>query len=205
VSPEGSIMPKSHTTLGKVIHWTFILLYTYGILKQIDDLSQLQDNNLLIFEVIFATLFLFIVIARYIYMRRFETFQGAFQPVHKIHKYFAKTIHSSIYLCLIILPLTGLMIAGLYKQGYTDEEGLMLSSMMSLHGLAADLSYLLILIHIVAAVWSRIKGEGVWASMVPLWKDESETNNEFIKKLSSLENYFFNAIEGFFISKNKKV
>ena len=44
-------MEKSHTNLAKIIHWGFIILYAYGILKQIDDLSQLEDTALLIFEV----------------------------------------------------------------------------------------------------------------------------------------------------------
>ena len=55
-------MPKPHTRLAKVIHWGFIVLYTYGIFKQVDDLSQLEDRGLLLFEVAFATLFLIIVI-----------------------------------------------------------------------------------------------------------------------------------------------
>ena len=53
-------MSESHTLLAKVIHWGFILLYGYGILKQIEDLEQLEDTGLLIFEVIFASVFLLI-------------------------------------------------------------------------------------------------------------------------------------------------
>ena len=46
-------MERSHTLLAKIIHWGFIILYVYGIFKQIDDLSQLEDRALLTFEVIF--------------------------------------------------------------------------------------------------------------------------------------------------------
>ena len=35
-------MTKSHTFLAKLIHWTFIPLYAYGIFKQVDDLTS--DN-----------------------------------------------------------------------------------------------------------------------------------------------------------------
>ena len=63
-------MAKSHTKLAKFIHWSFVLLYTYGIIKQVDDLSSLGNARLLLFEVGFATLFLVIVLARYFYMRR---------------------------------------------------------------------------------------------------------------------------------------
>ena len=31
-------MSANHTLLGKVFHWAFVLLYAYGIFKQIDDL-----------------------------------------------------------------------------------------------------------------------------------------------------------------------
>jgi len=80
-------MEKSHTNLAKIIHWGFIILYVYGILKQIDDLSQLEDTGLLIFEVIFASVFLLIVLIRYFYMSRFETFLGANEPVPIMHNF----------------------------------------------------------------------------------------------------------------------
>ena len=194
-------MEKSHTNLAKIIHWGFIILYAYGILKQIDDLSQLEDTGLLIFEVIFASVFLLIVLIRYFYMSRFETFLGAHEPVPVMHKFLAKAIHTSMYLCLILLPLTGLMIAGLFAQEIKD--GLLIEIVVGLHGFSADLSYLLIAIHVVAALYSRIKGEGVWSSMVPLWKEREHSNNEMIKKISFVENVFFRKLEDIFSFKNK--
>tara|TARA_B100001989_G_C24469779_1_gene428578 strand:+ start:89 stop:673 length:585 start_codon:yes stop_codon:yes gene_type:complete len=194
-------MEKSHTNLAKIIHWGFIILYTYGILKQIDELSQLEDTGLLIFEVIFASVFLLIVLIRYFYMSRFETFLGAHEPVPSMHKFLAKTIHSSMYLCLVLLPITGLIIAGLFAQGIKD--GPLIDTVVGLHGFSADLSYLLIAIHVVAALYSRIKGEGVWSSMVPLWKEKEPTNHEIIKKISFIERGFFEKLEGIFSYKNK--
>tara|TARA_Y100000766_G_scaffold146502_1_gene125789 strand:- start:74 stop:658 length:585 start_codon:yes stop_codon:yes gene_type:complete len=194
-------MEKSHTNLAKIIHWGFIILYVYGILKQIDDLSQLEDTGLLIFEVIFASVFLLIVLIRYFYMSRFETFLGANEPVPVMHKFLAKTIHTSMYLCLILLPLTGLMIAGLFTQEIKD--GPLIDVVVGLHGFSADLSYLLIAIHVVAALYSRIKGEGVWSSMVPLWKEKEPSNHEIIKKFSFVERVFFEKLEGIFSFKNK--
>ena len=194
-------MESSHTLLAKIIHWGFIILYVYGIFKQIDDLSQLEDRALLIFEVIFACAFLFIVLIRYFYMSRFETFLGAYEPVPVMHKFLAKTIHTSMYLCLILLPLTGLMIAGLFAQEIKD--GPLIEIVVGLHGFSADLSYLLIAIHVVAALYSRIKGEGVWSSMVPLWKERGTSNNEMIKKISFVEKVFFRKLEDIFSFKNK--
>ncbi len=194
-------MGESHTFLAKTIHWLFIVLYAYGIFKQIEDIEQLEDTGLLIFEVIFASVFLLIVIMRYVYMRRFETFQGATVTVPKIHKYFAKTVHRLMYLCLILLPITGLMIAGLYSQGYTNEDQFMLNSALEIHGLSADLSYLLIVIHIGAAFWSRIKGEGVWSSMVPIWKENGISNNQYVAKISKIEEKFYHKMDEFWSSR----
>ena len=200
-------MARPHTRLAKIIHWSFVGLYLYGIVKQVDDLSSLEDSKLLWFEVGFASLFLIIVLARYFYMRRFETLQGATVPVHKVHKRFARAVHISMYLCLIMLPLTGLMIAGLYTQGYRDatpdESQTVMDIVLDLHGAAADLSYLLIILHISAAVYSRIKGEGVWSSMVPVLNKETPTENELIKKIAAFEEGVYDKV-GNYISKYKK-
>jgi len=202
-------MSKPHTRLAKVIHWSFVVLYAYGIFKQVDDLSQLEDRGLLLFEVIFASVFLLIVIMRYSYMRRFETFQGAREPVPKVHTYFAKTVHFAMYGCFILLPLTGLAIAGLYTQGYTenatpDDAGNIMDVVLDLHGTVADLSYFLIVVHIAAALWSRVKGEGVWSSMVPILHEKEPTKNKMITKISALEDDFYNRVEGFFSTKEKR-
>ena len=200
-------MARPHTRLAKIIHWSFVGLYLYGIVKQVDDLSSLEDSKLLWFEVGFATLFLVIVLARYFYMRRFETLQGATVPVHVVHKRFARAVHISMYLCLIMLPLTGLMIAGLYTQGYRDatpdETQTVMDIVLDLHGAAADLSYLLIILHISAAFYSRIKGEGVWSSMVPVLNKETPTENKLIKKIAAFEEGVYDKV-GNYVSKYKK-
>ena len=202
-------MQKSHTTLAKVIHWLFVILYVYGIFKQVNELEDLEDSGLLIFEVIFASFFLLIVLIRYFYMRRFETFLGTSEPVHIVHYYFARTVHKAMYACFILLPLTGLMIAGLYNQGYTvnatpDEEQTVMDLVLDLHGAVADLSYMLIFLHIGAAIYSRLKGEGVWSSMVPILNKEKPTTNEIITKISSIENKIYDKVEGYFTSKKSK-
>ena len=200
-------MVTSHTRLAKFIHWSFVGLYIYGIFKQVDDLSSLEDSKLLWFEVGFATLFLVIVLARYFYMRRFETLQGSTVPVHIVHKRFARLVHVSMYICLIMLPVTGLMIAGLYSQGYTvnatpDEPQTIIDIVLDVHGAAADLSYFLIILHISAAIYSRIKGEGVWSSMVPVLNKETPTENKLIKKISTFEEGIYDKVGSYF-SQNK--
>ena len=49
----------------KLIHWTFVPLYVYGIFKQVGDISELEDSDLLLTETIFASVFLFIVLSRF--------------------------------------------------------------------------------------------------------------------------------------------
>ncbi len=201
-------MQKSHTLLARSIHWSFILLYVYGIFKQVNELDELEDTNLLLFEIVFATTFLVIVILRYSYMRRFKTFLGAREPVHIVHYYFARTVHRAMYACFILLPLTGLMIAGLYSQGYTvnatpDEEQTVMDLVLDLHGAVADLSYMLIFLHIGAAIYSRIKGEGVWSSMVPILKEDKPSENEIVKKIASIEEQVYDKIGSLFSRKNE--
>ena len=199
---------ESHTKLAKTIHWSFIVLYVYGIFKQVNALEDLEDSGLLISEIIFATAFIVIVILRYSYMTRFKTFLGAREPVHIVHYYFARSVHKAMYACFILLPLTGLMIAGLYNQGYTinatpDEEQTVMDVVLDLHGLVAEISYLLIILHIGAAIYSRIKGEGVWSSMVPMLKEDKPTTNKTVKKIAAFEEGIYDKVERWFSSKNK--
>ena len=196
-------MSKSHTTLAKFIHWSFVVLYVYGVFKRVDDLDDLEDSSLLIFEVIFASLFLVIVIMRYIYMRRFETFQGSNVPVHKVHTLFAKTVHLSMYFTFIMLPITGLMIAGLFTQGYSDQDDLLMRIILAMHEFFAALSYVLIATHVSAAIYSRAKGEGVWSSMVPIMKEGQPSSNKMITKISAIEEKIYDKVESIF-SSNKK-
>ena len=177
------------------------MLYAYGIFKQIDDLSELEDAALLTFEVVFATVFLLLVVVRYGYMRRFETFQGSVVPVHRYHKRFARVMHVAMYVCLVLLPLTGLAIAALFSRGI--ESGVAMDVAIGLHGLSADLSYALIAIHIVAAIYSRLKGEGVWTSMVPVFTESGPTSNEYVRKAAAMEHGALQKVEAFIASRKK--
>ena len=182
----------AYSKIAKTIHWTFILLYAYGIFKQVDDISQLEDDGLLIFEVIFASTFLLIVIFRYFYMRNHGTMHASEVPVHPVHKYIARSVHLSMYICLILLPLSGLAIAFLFKQGIVD--GPLQNIAIGIHEFSATSSYILIGIHISAAIYSRIKGEGVWSSMVPILKESGPTENEYVKKIAKFENIVYEKI-----------
>ena len=186
-------MQESHTFLAKLIHWTFIPLYAYGIFKQVDDIESLEDRALLIFETIFAAIFLLIVILRFTYMRRFKTFQGATHTPHRIHTFIAKSVHRGMYAALILLPLSGLIIAALYSQDI--KTGPLQDGSLAIHEFSATLSYVMIATHVSAAIYSRIKGEGVWSSMVPILKEDGPTTNPVVKKIVEYENTMYEKID----------
>jgi len=193
----------SHTLLARSIHWSFIVLYLYGLSKQIGELDELQDNGLLLFEILFATVFLVIVILRYSYMSRFKTFLGAREPVHIVHYYLARSLHKAMYVVFILLPLSGLLIAALYTKGYQSEDELLMEAALGLHSFAAQASAALILVHIAAALYSRIKGEGVWSSMVPILKENKPSENEKVKKIAAVEEQFYDKVQSLFTRVNK--
>ena len=193
-------MKDSHTLLAKLIHWTFIPLYAYGIFKQVDDIEALENRSLLIFETVFASLFLLIVILRFTYMRQFKTFQGATHTPHRVHTFIAKSVHSGMYASLILLPLSGLIIAALYSQDI--KTGLMQDGALVVHEFSATLSYVMIATHVTAAIYSRIKGEGVWSSMVPVLKETGPSQNKIVQRFAEYENMAYEKIGDFLSPKN---
>ena len=185
---------NSHTTLAKFIHWIFTLLYAYGIFKQVDDLNELEDASLLNFEILFATIFLIIVLIRYFYMKDTPALLGAHEDVPKGHLFIAKTVHRLVYFSLIMLPTTGLLIAGLFNLGM---EGIEVA--IALHEFSAFLSYTVIALHIGASLYSRFKGEGIWNAMVPLWKETGKNDSNLIIKLEEIEKKVYEKVEDKFI------
>ena len=185
---------NSHTTLAKFIHWTFTLLYAYGIFKQVDDLSELEEASLLNFEILFATIFLIIVLIRYFYMKDTPALLGAHEDVPKGHLFIAKTVHRLVYFSLIMLPTTGLLIAGLFNLGMGGID-----VAIALHEFSAFLSYIVIALHVGASLYSRIKGEGMWNAMVPIWKETGKNDSNLIIKLEEIEKKLYEKVEDKFI------
>ncbi len=186
-------MFNAHTSLAKLIHWTFIPLYTYGIFKQVDDLNELEDASLLNFEILFATVFLIIVLLRYFYMKDTPALLGAHDDVHKGHLFIAKTVHGLVYLSLIMLPMTGLLIAVLFSLGVGGVE-----IAIVIHEFSAFLSYLVIGLHVGATLYSRYKGEGLWNAMVPIWQETGKRESKLIRKLKVLEGKVYKKVEDIF-------
>lgn len=183
----------SHTTTARFIHWTFSLLYAYGIFKQVDDIEQLEDASLLNSEIVFTVAFLVIVLIRYFYMKGTPTLLGAHEEMHVGHLFIAKTVHRLVYFSLVMLPATGLGIAALI---YFEMPGMFV--VLALHELSAALSYVVIAIHIGASLYSRLKGEGIWNAMVPVWQEKGRVNSELLTTLEVIEKKTYDQIEKIF-------
>tara|TARA_B100000902_G_scaffold362480_1_gene380767 strand:+ start:410 stop:973 length:564 start_codon:yes stop_codon:yes gene_type:complete len=186
---------NSHTPLAKIIHWSFTLLYAYGIFKQVDDLSELEDASLLNFEILFAIIFLILVLVRYFYMKDTPPLLGANEEIPRGHLFIAKTVHRLVYFSLIMLPLTGLIIAGIFNLGIRGLE-----IAIAVHEFSAFLSYVVITLHVGASLYSRFKGEGMWNAMVPVLKETGKNKSDLISKLEKIENKIYEKIEKDFLS-----
>ena len=158
------------SSLAKLMHWGFVLIFLYALLKQIDSLNQLEDDNLLRFEVMFALTFLSLLAIRFFYMRK--TQQSSLpEQTPKSQKLAAKIVHYGMYICLAAIPFSGLMIGLLFWLDLKD--GLLINSIIGIHEFSVSLLYWLIGIHVVAAIYHRLRKDGVWSSMVPFWKENN--------------------------------
>ena len=161
---------SNFSSIAKFMHWGFVLLFIYGLLKQIDELNQLEDKALLQFEVIFATVFVLLLLIRFIYMK---TTQKSSLPdsTPKSQLLAARVVHYGMYACLALIPLTGLLIGLLFWLGF--EDGFLINTVVEVHEFSVSVVYWLIGLHILAAIFHRLKNDGVWSSMVPFLKEKS--------------------------------
>jgi len=151
------------------MHWGFVLLFIYAVLKQIESINQLEDGSLLRFEVVFAIVFLLLLAIRFFYMKK--TQQSSLpEQTPEPQKLAAKIVHTGMYICLAAIPLSGLMIGLLFWLELKD--GMLINIVIEAHEFAVSIIYWLIGIHILAAIYHRLKKDGVWSSMVPLWKEK---------------------------------
>ena len=159
-------MEKSkHSIMAMIFHWGFVIIFIYGIVKQVEDINQLSDIALLKFEIIFAALMLILLIIRYFYMSRTQiTSLPEDTPIFQ--KRAAKIVHLSLYINLSIIPITCLVIGILYWLGL--KSGIFIELTVGLHEISISTMYWLIAIHVSAAIFHRFKNDGVWSSMVPL-------------------------------------
>ena len=158
-----------YSTIAIIFHWGFVVLFAYGIAKQVDDISQLEDFALLRFELVFATLLILLLAVRFLYMAKTQT-SSLPGKTSAIQKLAAKLVHLGMYASLTTIALSGILIGGIYWMEM--KEGLLIEGVITVHELAVTASYWLIGLHITAAIFHRFKNDGVWNSMVPVWKEK---------------------------------
>ena len=161
---------RPHSGRAKAIHWGFIAVFIYGLAKQVDEVEELEDTMLLLEEIAFAIVFLVLLFGRFVYMRSTRpTAMPSDTPRNMM--LLARAVHLGMYICLALIALSGLTIGGLYGSGI--KEGAVLEAVLLFHEIVFWTSMNLIAIHIAGAIYHRYLGDGIWDSMVPVWKKGS--------------------------------
>ncbi|MDC0343355.1 cytochrome b/b6 domain-containing protein [Alphaproteobacteria bacterium] len=162
-------LKKKYSFFAKFWHWGFVLLFIYGVTKQVNEIEQLEDKLFFQFEIVFAVIFLFLLAIRFFYMNKTQE-TSLPDETSKIQKIAARTVHLGMYSTLAGTAITGLLIGLFYWLGFT--EGLFIDFLTAIHSFVVNGLYWLIGIHIVAAIYHRLKKDGVWSSMVPFLKEK---------------------------------
>lgn len=163
---------KQHGLIAKVFHWGFILVFAYGLSKQLSSLDELRDTSLLHFEMIFAKVFLILLAVRYFYMR---TVGPTALPDNTSiwMKRAARAGHLAMYISLAMIAISGIAIGALYMHG--NQSGSLIGAVIEWHEFSVMASYISIALHISAALFHRWLGDGIWSSMVPFFKEKPTT------------------------------
>ena len=160
-----------HSVMSKAIHWGFIVVFIYALTKQLDEVEELEDFSLLQYEMVFATFFLVLLVARFVVMQTTRPTALPASTPRNVRR-LARTVHLAMYGALASIALSGLMIGGLY--GSDIKAGIAMEVALWLHEIAVNGSFILITGHILAAVYHRRRDDGIWQSMVPNLRRQSD-------------------------------
>ena len=161
---EVGIAKPGYNLTAKIFHWSFVILFAYGISKQLDNINQLEDLALLKFEITFALLFILFLVARFVYMKR--TQKSSLPPdTPMLQKALAKAVHYGMYIGMISIALSGLVIGCLYWLGL--ESGIIIETIIIWHETSVSIVYCLVGLHLIGAIYHRFKNDGVWESIMP--------------------------------------
>ena len=160
-----------HSLLAKSLHWVFVLMFGYGVFKQIQSKEQLNDVWLLRSEVIFALIFLSFIVFRFNYMnKKYKSSLPSETPA--IHPLAAKIVPISMYETLSRIAISGLVIAFLFWLGYKNSN--IIEFTIWGHELFFSAAIWLISLHVLAAIYHRNRHDVVWALWYPTYKKSNE-------------------------------
>ena len=155
-----------HSPTAKFFHSGFIVVFIYALTKQLDELEELEDAALLQTEMVFASIFLVILVIRFLYM---QFTQPSVLETPRKERLLARIVHLAMYFTLALIAVTGLGIGALY--GADIKSGQTMDALLLLHEIGVISSYWLIVGHIAAALYHRRQADGIWDAMVPFWKE----------------------------------
>ena len=145
---EAEIANTNYSITAKLFHWSFIILFAYGIFKQIENINQLEDLALLKFEITFALLFILFLVARFVYMTR--TQKSSLPPdTPGVQKALAKAVHYGMYIGMISIAFSGLVIGSLYWLGL--KSGVIIETIIGWHEVSVSIVYCLVGLHLIGA------------------------------------------------------
>ena len=101
---ENRLNNRNYSYIAKFFHWGFVILFIYGLIKQVQDIEQLDNPSLLRFEVLFASVFVVLLIMRFIYMKSTQK-TSLPENTPKLQKIAAKTVHYGMYFTLAAIPV----------------------------------------------------------------------------------------------------
>jgi len=163
---------KSHySKFAKLLHWGFVILFVYGVAKQVDNINQLEDIAFFRFEIYFTLIFLFLLFIRFIYMKKTQR-SSIPDDTPRVQKMAAKFVHNGMYILLAATVFSGLLIGLIFSLNLKNT--LVINITIRIHEIVINLLYFLILIHVIAAIYHRLKKDGVWNSMVPFLREKKD-------------------------------
>ena len=165
---EVEMAKQSYTLTAKIFHWSFVIIFAYGISKQITNIEQLEDLALLKFEITFALLFILFLVVRFFYMKRTQK-SSLPHSTPLVQKALAKAVHYGMYIGMISIALSGLVIGSLY---WLNLKSGIIETIIGWHEVSVSIVYCLVGLHLIGAIYHRFKNDGVWESMTPTLKRE---------------------------------
>ena len=166
-NPEVEMTKPSYSITAKIFHWSFVILFAYGISKQINNINQLEDLALLKFEIAFALLFILFLVTRFVYMKRTQK-SSLPHDTPMLQRVIAIAVHYGMYIGMISIAFSGLVIGCLYW--FSLKSGVIIKTLIGWHELSVSIVYWLVGLHLIGAIYHRLKNDGVWQSMVPTLK-----------------------------------
>ena len=167
----GAQSVRSYSLLAKCMHWAFIGVFAYAVINAVDEVEELENFTFLMKEVLFAIIFLSLLLFRFIYMRSARAAMPQLDMPRSLIL-LARVVHLGMYASLALIAITGLIIGGLYYFGVKD--GLVLEAILLSHEIFFWTSVNLMGLHIAGALYHRLQGDGVWSAMVPMLTEDPD-------------------------------